>query len=76
MTGEQLWTAFLDAHPEWLDNVKYLPLPECDEPEMFVSTDATRAFIAWAQARGLIDAGQASKELAATQAVDAYFREK
>ena len=62
-------------HNEWFEEVRYLPLPENDEPEMFVTTDATRAFIAWAQAHRLIDAAQASKGLAATTAVDAHFRE-
>ena len=48
----QVYTVFLEEHPEWLDAVRYIPLPDSDEPQMYLRSDALRAFLVWGMAKG------------------------
>ena len=46
---------FLDEQPRWLiDGVKFLRSPDQDEPALGLSTDAMKAFIAWAMEKGIV----------------------
>jgi hypothetical protein len=45
MMQEQWIHEFLAEEPAMLDEVRYLWLPGCDEPELCVSPTAVRAFM-------------------------------
>jgi hypothetical protein len=46
---------FLAEQPQWLEHdVMYQRLDETGEPEMWMSLEATKAFIRWAQAKGIV----------------------
>jgi hypothetical protein len=55
---------FLAEQPHWLTcDVKYRRLDGTGEPEMLLSMDATKAFIRWSQAKGLVGKPAAAQEL-------------
>ena len=41
----RLYTAFFQEHPEMLTEVRYVPMPDGDEPELVMSTPAVRCFL-------------------------------
>jgi hypothetical protein len=48
------YAEFLEAHPEYLKEVIYHPLPERDEPQLCMRPQAMEAFIVWAAAKGYL----------------------
>ena len=47
----RLYAAFFQEHPEMLTEVRYVPMPDGDEPELVMSTLAVRCFLDWAVAQ-------------------------
>jgi hypothetical protein len=48
------YAEFFEAHPEYLTEVIYHPLPERDEPQLCMRPHAMEAFIVWAAAQGYL----------------------
>lgn len=52
---DEMVRTFLDEQPRRLiDGVKFLRLPGQDEPALGLSTDAMKAFLAWAMDEGIV----------------------
>jgi hypothetical protein len=47
----RLYAAFFQEHPEMLTEVRYVPMPDGDEPELVMNTPAVRCFLDWGVAR-------------------------
>ena len=47
----RLYAAFFQAHPEMLTEVRYVPMPDGDEPELVMNTPAVRCLLDWGVAR-------------------------
>jgi hypothetical protein len=55
MSYEDVTRMFLDDQPHWLErDIKYVQLADGAEPEMILSAQATKAFIAWSMEKGLV----------------------
>src|SRR5262249_47157850 len=67
MMQEQWIHEFLTEDPAMLDEVRYLCLPESDEPQLCVSPRAVRAFMHWALRKGYRN--RATVEVCQTQPV-------
>ena len=47
----RLYAAFFQAYPEMLTEVRSVPMPDGDEPELVMSTLAVRCFLDWSVAQ-------------------------
>jgi hypothetical protein len=55
MSYEDAIRQFLDEQPQWLErDVQYRLLPDRDEPEICLSTQAMTTFIRWAHDHGFV----------------------
>jgi hypothetical protein len=53
---EVLTRQFLEAEPQWLErDVRYFPVAGRDEPQLYLSTQATKAFVRWLATRQLVN---------------------
>ena len=43
----RLYTAFFQAHSEMLTEVRYIPMPDGEEPELVLSIPAVRCLLDW-----------------------------
>ena len=43
----RLYAAFFQEHPEMLTEVRYVPLPDGEEPELVMSIPAARCLLDW-----------------------------
>ena len=68
-----IYQEFLSEQPQWLaHDVKYLQLPDEDEPSMALSAEAVKAFVQWVMAKGIV--GKPEKLPAFVQFMDAPRR--
>jgi len=47
----RFYAAFFQEHPEMLTEVRYIPMPDGEEPELVLSIPAVRCLLAWGVAQ-------------------------
>jgi hypothetical protein len=55
---DSIFREFFAACPQWLDEVKYFPIPGKDEPQMCLSSPAMLAFLAWVETHTTLVVGR------------------
>jgi hypothetical protein len=50
----RLYAAFFQAHPEMLTEVRYVPMPDGEEPELVLSIPAVRCLLDWGVAQAYL----------------------